>query len=247
MAQRSLTGAINNSVNNTIDQDTAHAVTSDVSISDLADNGSIIFQISSVLHIGVLSSISGLGILAAQVAPTGEHFCGVNIVDIGNFSHEVQRLSGTLSALVLGAANGNVSIVNLNSKAGVSSPLIGHDIELLGILSGPESNIASSRSDIVRSLGSGKLEIHAVFGLGVVLGIVSVKLHDFVVGPQGNSESHGSQAQNHNQAQNQSNNFLHVLFPPKNFFVKDVFRFYGCQYTINFAAVKAFAGFVSKV
>ena len=62
-----------------------------------------------------------------------------------------------------------------------------------------------------------------------------------------NTKGNGSQAQSHNQAQNQSNNFLHVLFPPKNYFVKDVFRFYGCQYTINFAAVKAFAGFVSKV
>ena len=61
------------------------------------------------------------------------------------------------------------------------------------------------------------------------------------------SEGHGAQAQSHNQAQNQSNNFLHVLFPPKNYFVKDVFRFYGCQYTIISGGVKAFAGFVSKV
>ena len=81
--------------------------------------------------------------------------------------------------------------------------------------------------------------------LQVVILLVLTLHSDFQI--VASSEGDGAQAQSHNQAQNQSNNLLHVWFLHKNYLQKRISRFYGYQYTIIFPAVKGFQVIVSKL
>ena len=81
--------------------------------------------------------------------------------------------------------------------------------------------------------------------LQVVILLVLTLHSDFQI--VASCESDGAQAQSHNQAQNQSNNLLHVWFLHKNYLQKRISRFYGYQYTILFPAVKGFQVIVSKL
>ena len=81
--------------------------------------------------------------------------------------------------------------------------------------------------------------------LQVVILLVLTLQSDFQI--VASSEGDGAQAQSHNQAQNQSNNLLHVWFLHKNYLQKRISRFYGYQYTIIFPAVKGFQVIVSKL
>ena len=74
---------------------------------------------------------------------------------------------------------------------------------------------SASGANQIRNMVAGSSAVSLVFlgHIGVLLGDAIghgiIELIAVVI-----SEGHGAQAQSHNQAQNQSNNFLHVLFPP---------------------------------